>query len=89
MAWKRLVLEFKERADIHLQKSDLLKKQLCDPLSAYADNQKKEHKAIHASIDKSFKTFVKASSTATEVSVVKMFIDLLSDDSVHLYIKIK
>ena len=35
-AWTRLVLEFKERADMHLQISDTLKKQVCDPLSAFA-----------------------------------------------------
>ncbi len=67
ICFKRLMLEMKERADIHLQLSDVARKQVCDPMSAFAEAQKREHKNIHANIDKSFKQFQKALAAAGDV----------------------
>ena len=70
LGWKRLVAEGKERADLHLQISETLKKSVADPLTAYSEQLKKDLKLQYAPIDKAFKNFMDALANSIKVVLV-------------------
>eukprot|EP00042_Codosiga_hollandica_P053452 m.700073 g.700073 ORF g.700073 m.700073 type:complete len:606 (+) comp58699_c0_seq2:13-1830(+) len=69
-AWKRMTQECAERADTHLHTCEVLKKNICDPLQAFLENQHKEHKAIQGPIKKSFESLVKQQGVLQDVKKV-------------------
>ena len=62
------MIEAKERADLHLQIVDNLKKNVADPLLAYTEQMKKDLKTQYAPIDKAYKNFMDALANSLKVA---------------------
>eukprot|EP00047_Mylnosiga_fluctuans_P010162 m.14850 g.14850 ORF g.14850 m.14850 type:complete len:619 (+) comp2981_c0_seq1:68-1924(+) len=57
-AWNLVLGEFKDRAEWHLSTCEVIKRSVCDPLSSFKDQQRKDHKAIQANVEKSLKSLL-------------------------------
>ena len=66
------MLEFKEQADQHQTICDVLKKQTTDML-AFAEQQKKDHKALQVPVEKAYKSFMDAYANSLKVRPDAMY----------------
>lgn len=67
LAWKRLVIEFKEQGELHLTMAEVLRKNVAEPLLVFSEQQKKEHKVQQAPIEKAYKVFVDSLANSVKV----------------------
>jgi hypothetical protein len=54
-AWGHVLGEFKEQGERRLGFCEVMKKTVLDPVAAFRETQRKDHKSIQAPVDKEFK----------------------------------
>eukprot|EP00053_Salpingoeca_punica_P015178 m.138949 g.138949 ORF g.138949 m.138949 type:complete len:646 (-) comp16644_c2_seq2:393-2330(-) len=59
-AWDRMLGEFDDRATWHYQVCELLRKRVCDPLTIFREQQKKDHLVQQKNVEKAAKAFYDA-----------------------------
>ena len=59
--------EFKDRAEWHLGMCDVIKRSVCDPLTAFREQQRKDHKAAQAPVEKALKSLLDVQSLVAKV----------------------
>lgn len=74
VAWDAMLLEFKERSEWHNSFCDVIKRTLIDPLLSFKEQQKKDHKATQAPVDKAHKVFSEFAANVAKVFLVVRFL---------------